>query len=134
MAAAAKKRSNAPTFIDIEVSQRIKTLRSMKGMTQSAVARELGLVHQQFHKYEAGILRFSAGLLVKLADVFDCQVQDLFPPELRGDGEVEPDIRVDALKQELISMIMDMSVESELMALRTLLLGLTRNQADADRA
>lgn len=129
MPTASTKRSSAPTSVDIEVSERIKKLRTSRGLTQSAVANAVGVVHQQYHKYESGFLRFSAGLLVKLCDVFDCSIEELFPPKLRGQGQIDADVRQDVLKQEIVSLLMDLSDEGELIAFRTLLVGLSRQAA-----
>ena len=116
------KRPSAPTSLDVQVSDRIKSLRVTKGLSQGAVAEKLGIVHQQYHKYEAGVVRPSAGFLIKVADIFDCAVGDLFPPELRGEDKIELETRIDVLKQELVSLIMNTDNEDKLIALRTLLI------------
>jgi len=122
MPAAQMNRPSAPTPIDTQVSERIKSIRVTKGMSQGAVAQELGIVHQQYHKYEAGVLRPSASFLVKLAGVFDCAIEELFPPELRGENRIELATRLDVLKQELTSLILNNDNEDTLIALRTLLI------------
>jgi transcriptional regulator with XRE-family HTH domain len=116
------KRPSAPTSLDTQVSDRIKSIRVLKGLSQGAVAERLGIVHQQYHKYEAGVVRPSAGFLVKIADIFDCSVGELFPPDLRGEQSIESDTRMDVLKQELVSLIMSNADEKKLIALRTLLI------------
>ena len=126
MPTTANKSLRAPTPVDIEVSERIKKLRTARGLTQRAVAEGVGIVHQQYHKYETGFLRLSAGVLVKLCDVFDCSIEELFPPKLRGQGQIDAELRQDVLKQEIVSLLMDISDESELIAFRTLLIGLSR--------
>lgn len=116
-----RKRSSAPTTLDLQVVERIKSLRVQRGLSQGDVAGHLGIVHQQYHKYESGLNRVSAGMLIKLAEVLDCQVSDLIPPDMRGTGNMEPDIRLDVLKQELVNLILDCASEHKLAALRTLL-------------
>jgi transcriptional regulator with XRE-family HTH domain len=116
------KRPSAPTSADIQVAERIKSIRVLKGLSQGAVAKELGMVHQQYHKYEAGIVRPSAGFLLKVCAVFDCAIQELFPPELRGEDKIELATRIDVLRQELTSLIMNTASEDKLIALRTLLI------------
>lgn len=120
------KHPSAPTSLDTQVSDRIKSLRVLKGLSQGAVAEQLGIVHQQYHKYEAGVVRPSAGFLIKIANIFDCGVQELFPPELRGEKKIDLDTRLDVLKQELVSMIMHSGNEEKLVALRTLLIDTAR--------
>lgn len=116
------KHSSAPTSLDVQVSERIKSVRVLNGLSQGAVAERLGIVHQQYHKYEAGVVRPSAGFLIKIAEVFDCAVEQLFPPELRGENKIDLETRIDVLKQELVSLIMDTRSEDKLIALRTLLI------------
>lgn len=118
---ASNKRSSAPTSLDIQVVERIKSLRVQRGLSQSSVAEHLGIVHQQYHKYESGLNRVSAGMLIKLAEVLDCHVADLIPPDMRGSGNMEADIRMDVLKQELVNLILDCASEQKLAAMRTLL-------------
>lgn len=122
MSVAKLSRPSAPTPIDTQVSERIKSIRVTMGLSQGAVAQELGIVHQQYQKYEAGVLRPSASFLVKLSGVFDCAVSELFPPELRGESKIEHATRLDVLRQELSSLIMNNDNEDKLIALRTLLI------------
>lgn len=121
------KRPSAPTSLDTQVSERIKSIRVLNGLSQSAVAVKLGIVHQQYHKYEAGVVRPSASFLIKIAEVFDCSVGELFPPELRGEGKIALETRIDVLKQELVSLIMDSDSEDKLVALRTLMINTADN-------
>lgn len=122
MASQQAKRPSAPTSLDVQVSERIKSIRVLKGFSQGAVASKLNIVHQQYHKYEAGVVRPSAGFLIKVADALDCSVEELFPPELRGENKIELETRLDVLKQELVSLIMGSDNEDRLIALRTLLI------------
>lgn len=117
-----RKRSSAPTSLDLQVVDRIKSLRTQRGLSQGAVAAHLGIVHQQYHKYEAGLNRVSAGMLIKLAEVLDCRVEDLIPPDMRAPGNMDVDIRVDVLKQELVNMVLDCGNEQKLAAIRTLMI------------
>lgn len=122
MSSQSVKRPSAPTSLDVQVSDRIKSIRVLKGLSQGDVASKLNIVHQQYHKYEAGVVRPSAGFLIKIASVFDCSVEELFPPGLRGEHKIEYETRVDVLKQELVSLIMNSDNEEKLIALRTLLI------------
>lgn len=117
-----RKRSSAPTSLDLQVVERIKSLRVQRGLSQSVVAEHLGIVHQQYHKYEAGLNRVSAGMLIKLAEILDCSVSDMIPPDMRAPGNMEAEIRIDVLKQELVNMVLDCSDEQRLAAIRTLML------------
>lgn len=131
MTAVTSKRSSEPTTVDKNVSERIRSIRLQKGMSQADVAGTLGIVHQQYHKYESGLNRFSAGMMVKIAEALDCMVEDLFPPTLRGTKNLESEQRVDVLKQELVKLVLDTSSEAQLVALRTLLLDLANTSKRA---
>ena len=114
-------RSNAPADLDQHVSNRIRKIRMQRGLTLKEAADKVGLMFQQYHKYEAGLLRVSAGLLVSLAEIFDCEVSDFFPPELRGDSAADLDLRVEILKQEIMSMVRETTSEKTLLAFKILL-------------
>ncbi|MGH1422103.1 MAG: helix-turn-helix domain-containing protein [Hyphomonas sp.] len=131
MTSVTSKRSSAPTTVDKDVSERIRSIRLQKGMSQADVAAGLGIVHQQYHKYESGLNRFSAGMMVKIAESLDCMVADLFPPTLRGSKTLESEQRVDVLKQELVKLVLDTTSEAQLIALRTILLDLANSSKRA---
>lgn len=118
---AAAKRSNAPTDLDLQISDRVRSLRTQRGLRQRDVAAHLGIVHQQYHKYESGLNRISAGMLVRLAEILDCKTSDLFPPQLRGIENLDNPVKMDLIRQELIELILDCPSENRLIAIRTLL-------------
>jgi len=106
---------------DEQVRQRIKDIRVTKGVTQSELAGHLGIVHQQYHKYEAGVLRFSASMLLAIAEYLDCPITDLVPQHMHHSSPLEPVERVDLLKTRLHSQIQNCDSEQVLLALTTLL-------------
>src|SRR5829696_2008438 len=53
----------SPDKVDVEVGQRIKVLRNDAGISQTALAEELGATFQQVQKYEKGVNRVGAGRL-----------------------------------------------------------------------
>ena len=57
--------------VDIHVGKKIRQARLVRGMTQSAVAKELGLSFQQLQKYETGYNRVSASKLFELSQLLD---------------------------------------------------------------
>ena len=115
--------SNVPTDLDQLVSRRIRSLRTQRGLTLKSVADELGIVFQQLHKYESGLAKVSIGILIRLAEILDCQISDLVPPEFKNDVELEQEVRVDLLKQDVQNLISECESEQVLMALKTLLVG-----------
>src|ERR1700760_1072881 len=56
-----------PDPIDIEVGGRIRARRVSLGVSQTALAKALGLTFQQVQKYEKGANRVSASTLVRVA-------------------------------------------------------------------
>jgi len=61
----------------IAVGKRLKELREAKGMNQSTVARKLDLKPNVIWRWEFGSYCPTAIYLVKLADFFDCTVDEL---------------------------------------------------------
>lgn len=106
---------------DAEVAQRIKDIRVTQGVTQAKIAGHLGIVHQQYHKYEAGVLRFSAGMLLAISDFLDCPITDLVPAKMHHGSPLDSVQRIDLLRMRLQSQIQDCESEQKLLALLTLL-------------
>lgn len=117
------KESRAQEVMDLDtaVRQRIKSVRTQQGFTQAAVAEQLGIVPQQYHKYESGVLRLSAGMTAKIASVLEVSVLDLVPENMRSEHKLDATKRLDLLKQELNMMVLDQTSEDVLVAMRTLM-------------
>lgn len=65
--------------IDAYVGSRISLRRSAMGLSQTALARQLGISFQQVQKYETGINRISASRLHRVAVVLGTSVESFFP-------------------------------------------------------
>jgi transcriptional regulator with XRE-family HTH domain len=77
--------------IDAYVGSRISLRRSAMGLSQTALARQLGISFQQVQKYETGTNRISASRLHRLAMILGTSVESFFPAverEAAGDGAV----------------------------------------------
>ena len=118
-----KPNLRAKTVMDTDsaVRERIKSVRVQQGITQAAVAESLGIVPQQYHKYESGVLRLSGGMLIQIARVLECSILDLVPEEARQISELDPIKKLDILKQELTMLVLDAQSEDVLIAMKTLL-------------
>ena len=57
--------------VDIHVGKKIRQARLVRGLTQSGVAKQLGLSFQQLQKYETGYNRVSASKLFELSQLLD---------------------------------------------------------------
>lgn len=84
--------------VDRAVGRRIAERRAALGLSQSALATELGISFQQLQKYEAGLNRVSASRLHRIAVVLGAPVADLFPEPAEGAAEREtpPDLTREA--------------------------------------
>jgi transcriptional regulator with XRE-family HTH domain len=123
MSSTESKEAKAREVADIEaaVRHRIQFLRKRQGVTQADMAEGLGIVAQQYHKYESGVLRLSSGMLAQIARILDCSILDLVPQELRSSNGLDRDARLDALKQELSGLILEENSQEVLIAVLTLL-------------
>lgn len=75
--------------IDAYVGSRISLRRSALGLSQTALARQLGVSFQQVQKYETGTNRISASRLHRVAVVLGTSVEAFFPLSGRPVGEGE---------------------------------------------
>lgn len=67
-----------PEDEDRAVAARIVALRKSRGLSQSPLARTLGVTFQQVQKYENGTNRITADRLAKLATLFEIPVSAFF--------------------------------------------------------
>jgi transcriptional regulator with XRE-family HTH domain len=64
-----------PDPVDVEVGHRIRIERLSRGLSQTALASQLGVTFQQVQKYEKGVNRIGASRLFDLAHVLGVPVQ-----------------------------------------------------------
>lgn len=95
MARGTKRRAvvavEGPRLVDVHVGQRIRMRRLFKGMSQSDLARSLGLTFQQVQKYERGMNRVSASRLYDLSRVLEVPVSFFFddlPEDAKDDARI----------------------------------------------
>ena len=65
---------DGPHPIDIYVGSRLRTRRTLLGLSQEGIAERLGLTFQQLQKYEKGSNRISAGRLFELSQILNVPV------------------------------------------------------------
>ena len=73
-------RVGGPEKVDAFVGARISLRRSALGLSQTALAQQLGISFQQVQKYETGQNRISASRLHRVATVLATSVEAFFPP------------------------------------------------------
>lgn len=66
--------------VDAFVGARIGLRRSALGLSQSALAQQVGVSFQQVQKYETGQNRISASRLHRVATALGASVEAFFPP------------------------------------------------------
>ncbi len=104
-----KKKRRRPNSADIRVGESIRAHRLIVGMSQSELARKLGVSFQQVQKYEKGMNRVGAGLLPQIADTFDIPIGALFDanaetsPRKGGSGTVPAKLIPDRNTLELLT-------------------------------
>ena len=79
-----------PDPVDVEVGHRIRIERLSRGLSQTALANQLGVTFQQVQKYEKGVNRVGAGRLTKIAEVLGVPVGSFFSgKEILADGQAK---------------------------------------------
>ena len=73
-------RTGGREAVDAYVGARISLRRSAMGLSQTALAQQLGISFQQVQKYETGQNRISASRLHRAATVLRTSVETFFPP------------------------------------------------------
>ncbi|MFK0207207.1 helix-turn-helix domain-containing protein [Agrobacterium sp. NPDC090283] len=69
---------NRPNPIDIHVGSRIRLRRTLIGMSQERLGKNLGITFQQIQKYERGTNRVGASRLQNIAAILDVHVSFFF--------------------------------------------------------
>ena len=81
-----------PDPVDVEVGHRIRIERLARGLSQTALANQLGVTFQQVQKYEKGVNRVGAGRLTKIAEVLGVPVGSFFTGKEVLESEVDRDV------------------------------------------
>jgi len=66
--------ANTPGPLDVMLGAKIRIFRSYRGMSQTDLARKIGVAFQQVQKYEKGTNRIVASRLSRIAAVRPCWV------------------------------------------------------------
>jgi transcriptional regulator with XRE-family HTH domain len=67
-----------PDAIDVEVGQRIRIQRLQCGLSQTALAKRIGVTFQQVQRYEKGVNQLGPGQLTTIAKVLGVPVTTFF--------------------------------------------------------
>jgi len=92
-----------PHPVDVLVGRRVRERRTLEGMSQMAVAINLGLSFQQLQKYEKGTNRISASRLYELAQLLDVPVSYFY--EGMEEGKSAPSHDDMLTKRETLELV-----------------------------
>ena len=81
------KSVSTPHPVDVYVGKRLRLKRTILGMSQEAVGKQIGVTFQQIQKYERGINRMGASRLYDFARALGVQIAYFF--EGYGDYVIE---------------------------------------------
>lgn len=81
------------------VARNVKRLRDASGFTQDIVANYLGVNRSAYANYEAGAREFPLALMEKLADLYGCELYDLYSE----DGDVVDVMLTTAFRVDMLS-------------------------------
>jgi len=81
--------------IDIEVGKRLKKFRRALHLSQTDVAKKLGISFQQVQKYEIGTNRLAASRLFELCQIFGVTPNEFFHEYEGAENKSTPPITAD---------------------------------------
>ena len=97
---AIKNTSRATGSLDAHFGEKLRARRLMMipKVSQSELANALGVTFQQIQKYEKGVNRLSAAMMVRIAEVLNVDVQYFFdelPTGAKNNREIKTPVVVD---------------------------------------
>ena len=124
-----------PDSIDVAVGHRIRIQRLASGMSQSALADQLGVTFQQVQKYEKGVNRVGASRLTHIAAALNVPVSQLISGEgLAGGNTTETSDILQALAMPGAVALLKAYSEIANSDLRAAFVDLLRQVAGKERA
>ena len=108
--------------VDRSVGRRVRMVRVSRGLSQSALASQLGLTFQQLQKYEKGTNRISASKLHDIARILGVEVATFFedagdPETLAAISDADVPRRIDLLIASKLSQLPDGQTKRQLVEL-----------------
>ena len=85
----ARTETGDPDPVDVHVGGRLRLRRTLMGLSQTDLAKSVGLTFQQVQKYESGANRVSASRLYHIAESLDVPVSFFFDDMPREGGLAE---------------------------------------------
>src|SRR5690349_4709820 len=75
--------------LDAMVGAKVRVFRLNRGISQTALAEQLGVSFQQVQKYEKGANRIGANRLSQIAAALEISIADLFEPSRGRAAEID---------------------------------------------
>lgn len=105
----------SPDPVDVHVGARIRARRGEIGISQEALALQLGVSFQQVQKYERGLNRISASMMWRACTALACTPNWLFEGlpsalDLSEESDVDASVRTTAASADGRNMLMALSV------------------------
>ena len=74
-----KRLKDATSHIDVEIGARIRAMRTLRGISQTALGEALPaqITFQQIQKYEKGSNRIAASTLIEICKILQCHPNDI---------------------------------------------------------
>jgi transcriptional regulator with XRE-family HTH domain len=89
--------------IDLHVGKCLRRRRRLLGLTQQALAEQVGIRFQQIQKYECGANRISASRLFELSEALSVPVQYFYEGLSGDDTSTSPEFAIPALAPDILS-------------------------------
>ena len=70
-----------PSKEDVDIGQKLKLCRKLRNISMEELGASVGVSFQQIQKYEKGLNRISAIMLLKLSRVLNISPSELYPDE-----------------------------------------------------
>lgn len=85
-----KTESGDPHPVDIHVGEKLRLMRTLRGLSQTELANRVDLTFQQVQKYESGANRISASRLWEISEALDTPIGFFFDGLREGPGPSNP--------------------------------------------
>jgi transcriptional regulator with XRE-family HTH domain len=85
-----KTETGDPHPVDIHVGEKLRLMRTLRGLSQTELATRVGLTFQQVQKYESGANRISASRLWEISEALDTPIGFFFDGLREGPGPTNP--------------------------------------------
>jgi transcriptional regulator with XRE-family HTH domain len=93
--------TRTPDPLDVMVGAKIRIFRTHRGMSQTDLAKKIGVAFQQVQKYEKGTNRVGASRLSRIAAVLGVSIGELFETPEDKPGDARSPFRLLAGRDEL---------------------------------